>query len=799
MMTSEQNALNTFTRGGQYFNNLVVMAKQNFIRTFLFALIVALIGNWVVWYKVADMQDRYLVTQEVLWRGILVVAPETQKIFNVRAEDGTRTNTTLQRRMEVDHYRSDYEEMVPKAKIAVTVGFGLFVGIVLLILVISTKIGVGLGRDKHIRGASLMTVEKVRKELKRYNKRKAKQIKLKNFEPYMIAGVPYPLRAETQHTLIAGTTGVGKTQQIFKLLLQIRRRGDTVIIYDKMRSFVSALFTAGQDVILNPLDARCPSWDIFADAKTMVDWEMIAACLIPDTLSDSFWASSSRSVFANVARKVQIMVEEMATDTMTFTPKLDTVLYICTQYSIAELSEFLKGTTAARLVDPDNAKMTGSILATLEDSLKGLTYIKMPNEAYENVFSIRDWIAHRPDKEYRKTDYPDMTKKDAQAAHEKKLIGESRMIFMTSRANDHPVMQPIITMWTSLFSTALMSQERDRNRSTWFVLDELPSINRLPGLENAMAEARQFGSCYVIGIQAVSQLRDIYGPDASDTILALTRTKIVFNPGDPITAETMAKFIGQAEVHRKDHSMSVGATEIRDGQSVSNRVTQEMIIMPEELTMLQDMTAVLKFAGDFSACHISLDYISLDYRYDVPEIISTGLFGLKKRKNESVSTVPDFIEDPDAGRRSDQFYSTMSAFRQAGKPKETEKKFKKKRPQKRPMAKPNIQQSLASNGIDLASHNDDEDSYVDARANRMKQALSDAEETEVVGEGTNASSDPLKRDQGKARETEPRIDTDSSQAPSASDKTSAPILNKTHSAAVCEPSRDKSPDFGMDI
>lgn len=799
MMTSEQNALNTFTRGGQYFNNLVVMAKQNFIRTFLFALIVALIGNWVVWYKVADMQDRYLVTQEVLWRGILVVAPETEKIFNVRAEDGTRTNTTLQRRMEVDHYRSDYEEMVPKAKIAVTVGLGLFFGIVGLILVISTKIGVGLGRDKHIRGASLMTVEKVRKELKRYNKVKAKQIKLKDFDPYTIAGVPYPLRAETQHTLIAGTTGVGKTQQIFKLLLQIRRRGDTVIIYDKMRSFVSALFTEGQDVILNPLDARCPSWDIFADAKTMVDWEMIAACLIPDTLSDSFWALSARSVFANVARKVQIMVEDMATDTMTYTPKLDTVLYICTQYSIAELSDFLKGTTASRLVDPDNAKMTGSILATLEESLKGLTYLKMPNEAYENVFSIRNWIAHRPDKRYRKTDYPNMTKKDAQAAHEQKLIGESRMIFMTSRANDHPVMQPIITMWTSLFSTALMSQERDLDRSTWFVLDELPSINRLPGLENAMAEARQFGACFVIGIQAVSQLRDIYGPDASDTILALTRTKIVFNPGDPITAETMAKFIGQAEVHRKDHSMSVGATEIRDGQSVSNRVTQEMIIMPEELTMLQDMTAVLKFAGDFSACHISLDYVSLDYRYDVPGVISTGRFGLKKRKNENVSTVPDFVEDPDAGRRSDQFYATMSAFHKAGKPKETEKKSNKKRPQKSPISKLDIQQSAASSGVDFASHNDDRDDYTSARAKRVKQACIDAEETEVVGEGQNDGADPLDRDGGISREIDSPIDTDRSHEPPASDRMAAQIHKQTHSGVPPEPNPDKSRDFGMDI
>jgi hypothetical protein len=301
------------------------------------------------------------------------------------------------------------------------------------------------------------------------------------------------------------------------------------------------------------------------------------------------------------------------------------------------------------------------------------------------------------------------------------------------------------------------------------------------------------------GQATVSQLRDIYGPDVSDTILALTRTKIVFNPGDPITAETMAKFIGQAEVHRKDHSMSVGATEIRDGQSVSNRVTQEMIIMPEELTMLQDMTAVLKFAGDFSACHISLDFVSLDYRYDVPEVISTGRFGLKKRKNENVSTVPDFIEDPDAGRRSDQFYSAMLAFHKAGKPKETEKKNKKKRPQKSPISKPNIQQSAVTNGIDLASHDDDRNDYISARAQRVKQACTDAEETEVVGEGQNDSTDPLDRDGGISREIDFPIDTDRSHEPSASDRTAARIHKPTHSGVPPELNLDKSRDFGMDI
>ena len=50
-------------------------------------------------------------------------------------------------------------------------------------------------------------------------------------------------------------------------------------------------------------------------------------------------------------------------------------------------------------------------------------------------------------------------------------------------------------------------------------------------MESALAEARQYGAAYLLGIQLVSQLREIYGKDGADTVLGLAKTKVVFNPG----------------------------------------------------------------------------------------------------------------------------------------------------------------------------------------------------------------------------------------------------------------------------
>ena len=118
-----------------------------------------------------------------------------------------------------------------------------------------------------------------------------------------IAGVPYPARAETQHTIVSGTTGSGKTVLISELVAQIRARGERCVIYDKMGSYTRSFFDLDRDVLLNPLDARSPRWSPFFEARNPRDFDTMAAALIPqqkDTV-DPFWVTAARQLFANGA------------------------------------------------------------------------------------------------------------------------------------------------------------------------------------------------------------------------------------------------------------------------------------------------------------------------------------------------------------------------------------------------------------------------------------------------------------------------------------------------------------------
>jgi hypothetical protein len=70
-----------------------------------------------------------------------------------------------------------------------------------------------------------------------------------------------PLRKEAQHLQLMGDTGVGKTQLIMQCLRQIRQRGDSAIVYDPACEYIQRFYDAGRgDIVLNPLDTRCPYW-----------------------------------------------------------------------------------------------------------------------------------------------------------------------------------------------------------------------------------------------------------------------------------------------------------------------------------------------------------------------------------------------------------------------------------------------------------------------------------------------------------------------------------------------------------
>ena len=63
-----------------------------------------------------------------------------------------------------------------------------------------------------------------------------------------------------------GDTGSGKSTAIRQILRPVEQRGETAIVYDPAMNFIGEFYSPGRgDLILNPLDPRCPYWDLGAE------------------------------------------------------------------------------------------------------------------------------------------------------------------------------------------------------------------------------------------------------------------------------------------------------------------------------------------------------------------------------------------------------------------------------------------------------------------------------------------------------------------------------------------------------
>jgi type IV conjugative transfer system coupling protein TraD len=377
-----------------------------------------------------------------------------------------------------------------------------------------------------------------------------------------ISGVPLFKNSEKLHILIHGSTGQGKSEAIRQLLDQIKARGDKAVIYDKHGSFMQYFYDKEKDILLNPLDERCASWNIWAECEDAADYDQIATALMPMPLNsggDPFWINGSRTIFASVAYKMAQLNQKS-------TKKL---LQYLLSSDLAEIENFVKGTEAETLVSDKIQKTALSIKSVLATYLKTLKYLKEDGE----IFSIRQWIADDTQKNW---------------------------LFITSNAAKHESLKPLISCWIDIAVNALMSCKEDPNRRVWFILDELPSLHRLPYLPEAFAEIRKFGGCLVPGLQSYFQLQKIYGQDGAKEIVDLCNTRLFFRAPSAAAAEWSSKELGQADIIESREGISYGANTVRDGVSISTQRLTRPAISASEIMNLPNFQAILSIPPSVS-------------------------------------------------------------------------------------------------------------------------------------------------------------------------------------------------------
>jgi type IV secretory pathway TraG/TraD family ATPase VirD4 len=440
----------------------------------------------------------------------------------------------------------------------------LIVAAVMLGLCLGARLMRRTGRDTYKRGALLLDG--------RASRPRSCGGMLFGAEPLTLAGVAIAAGDETKHFKLIGTTGTGKSTAIRELLGAAIARGDRAVFADPDGGYMARFYDRYRgDVVLNPFERDSVKWDLFAEIQNSYDVEQLASGLIPtvDDPSASEWRGYARTFLTAVIRRCYICGDR----------EIANLWRLLTMASADELRPIVAGTPAQPFLDPDNARMFGSIRSVTGSAIAAFEYIQAQRAA---PFSVREWVRTRT------------------------LPG---VVFIPYKAGQIAAMRSMIATWMRLAIFEAMSQAEGRDQRLWFVVDELDALGAIDGLKDALARLRKFGCRCVLGFQSIAQVSSTYGQSDAQTIVENCSNTLILrcsgseNGG---TSQFASRLIGDREIQRRqisrgsDREGAMSTRGARRSRSITEQCVTEPAVMASELEQLPDLCGYLKSASSRS-------------------------------------------------------------------------------------------------------------------------------------------------------------------------------------------------------
>jgi type IV conjugative transfer system coupling protein TraD len=543
MSIFRHDTLGSWTRGGQAIVHNVRMTTQVFYQTLLAGLVIWAGGT--VWYCLEKLTayQRFVLTKlaQAAMMGDTVPGNATPILF--RTPGGRSYSTSPKDLAESGLARATLRAFETHLVHGALLSGGFALAMLLWAWFYFTRTGRGLGSNQFLRGARFGTVRQIRHALRRQGK-----------GSFAIGGVAVPDAFEPEHILICGAPGTGKTNIIVKMLAGIRKRKRRAIVYDTAGTFVEKFYRPGIDVLLNPLDARSDCWSPWVDVPRDYHYDQIAESTIPDKAGDPFWAKAARGTLVAVLRKLARQERTLVSIL------LDTLL----RSKLKDLAAFAAGTDAAAFISTEGERTSAGIQAELASVMRSFSYL----DDTEDGFSIRDWVANEKDDSW---------------------------LFVTVKADQLPSLRPLITVWLDIAISAIMSLAPDRDRRLYVVIDELPTLQKLPSLSDFLARARKYGGCGILGFQSYPQLEATYGIQDAAAITGYCSTWVALRANDTPTAKHVSENLGQVEQVEANEGMSYGVNDMRDGVNLSRMQVTRPLVMHTEVTNLPNLAGYLRF------------------------------------------------------------------------------------------------------------------------------------------------------------------------------------------------------------
>lgn len=414
------------------------------------------------------------------------------------------------------------------------------------------RLGQTASADRSLRGSGIISERVLRRRLARNTGREALKI----------ASVPFPEDLETRHLALIGSTGSGKSTVLRQMLDGIEARGDAAVIYDTSGEFIAHYYRPERgDIILNPFDERGAYWSPFDEIEHPADADRLAAQLVASTGGGEhdIWLEAARTLVANILRR---MWSDDQGDLSTLIDTLQTM-------PKEEMGLLLSGTSSARTFEQGAEKATSSVLFMLARCANLLQFLRAtPGSA--KTFSFQHY--------FRKLD----------ATH-----GAKPWIFVPRKEQYFDATRPLLACFLECAATAIMGLSPSSSRRVWLILDELADLPKVDNLSRLLPQGRKFGASVVLTFQAIGQMRERYGQDGAEALLANANTKLFLHLVDPATRQWACQSVGEHEVEIRsasenlDYQTGKGRTSLGASRQVQSVLVESQFRLPRHQGVLQ--------------------------------------------------------------------------------------------------------------------------------------------------------------------------------------------------------------------
>ena len=385
-------------------------------------------------------------------------------------------------------------------------------------------------------------------------------------------------RQETNHFMIVGGTGAGKTTVIWPMVQEAIARNDLVLIFDSKGDFTQKV--GDPFTLLSPTDARSSRWVIGRDIRTKLEAGSLAETLIREpqggSKSDPMWIQGSRALLTGLITDLQTRYGE--------------------RWGFAHLASECSGTLASferlksmimreapmcvRLLGGEEAeasnRTTDGFLTQIVSSMTQVIHLGVSaQDLHDNPgWSVRSWLAGKT---------PSTVVVGFRGEQSKEM----------SRAWASSIIQRVALQVGGLKDAA------PHERRIWLIVDEAPEAGRVPFITTSLTTLRSKGVRVVLGFQTLASVRVEYDKDTAQIWEGQCDLKIMGKLTAGADQEWGSRLLGDREVERYQHQLSQQSGSDQRGQHSSSwQRVREPILMPasfgQELGMQTDRKGRLK-------------------------------------------------------------------------------------------------------------------------------------------------------------------------------------------------------------